>query len=125
MNIIVLAWKNIWRNKVRSGVILSAIAIGLFAGTFLSAFLSGWMVGTVNSNVDTHIAHIQIHDTSFIANYAIDAFFMKEPVERKITDGGIAALLSSRLRVSGMLASSHKALGITVRGVEADAETQL
>ena len=125
MNIIILAWKNIWRNKVRSGVILSAIAIGLFAGTFLSAFMSGWVVGTVNDEVDTNIGHIRIHDTSFIANSSINAFFIKEPIERKISGGGIDALLSSRLRVTGMLASSHKALGITVRGVEADAETLL
>ncbi len=70
-----LAWKNIWRNKVRSGVILSAIAIGLSSGTFLSAFLNGWIIGTVNNDIETQISHIQIHDTAFLANYDINAFF--------------------------------------------------
>ncbi|MDR2497230.1 MAG: FtsX-like permease family protein [Tannerellaceae bacterium] len=125
MNIILLAWKNIWRNKVRSGVILAAIAIGLFAGTFLASFLSGWMVGTVNDDVNTHLSHVQIHNEAFIANSAIDAFFMKEAVEPKIRAGGISAPMSSRLRVTGMLASPHKALGITVRGVDAADETRL
>ena len=75
MNLINLAWKNIWRNKVRSGVILGAIAIGLFSGTFLLAFIDGWIIGTIKNDIETQYAHVQIHDTDFLANYDINAHF--------------------------------------------------
>jgi ABC-type lipoprotein release transport system permease subunit len=117
-----LAWKNIWRNKVRSGVILGAIAIGLFAGTYLSAFLNGWMVGTVNNDINTHLSHVQIHDTAFMANNDINAFFMKEAVAEKITQSGLTTGASYRLNLSGMLASANNAVGITAKGVFTDEE---
>lgn len=117
-----MAWRNVLRSRVRSGVILGAIAIGLFAGTYLSAFMSGWMTGTVNSDIDTHLSHIQIHDTAFSANSDIGAFFMQEPLTAKILQSGLPASVSCRLKLSGMVASASNAVGITAKGVSADDE---
>jgi ABC-type lipoprotein release transport system permease subunit len=117
-----LAWKNIWRNKVRSGVILGAIAIGLFAGTYLTAFINGWMLGTINSDIDVYLSHVQIHDTAFIANNDINAFFAKTPVAEQIEQSGLAAGASYRLCLPGMLASANNAVGLTAKGVFADDE---
>ncbi|MDR0794752.1 MAG: FtsX-like permease family protein [Tannerella sp.] len=129
-NIINLAWKNIWRNKVRSGVILGAIAIGLFSGTFLLAFIDGWIVGTVNSDIKTQYSHVQIHDKAFLANYDINAYFMRDAVEEKMAQSGrdVARNVSTttyRLSLTGMLASSHNALGVTAKGVLPDEEMQV
>jgi ABC-type lipoprotein release transport system permease subunit len=112
-----LAWKNIWRNKVRSSVILGAIAIGLFAGTYLSAFMNGWMIGTVNSDINTYLAHVQIHDTAFMVNNDLAAFFLKESVEAEILQSESILGASFRLNISGMLASAKNAAGITAKGV--------
>jgi ABC-type lipoprotein release transport system permease subunit len=117
-----LAWRNVRRNKVRSGVIFGAITIGLFAGTYLSAFMTGWMAGRVNSDIDTHLSHIQIHDTAFAANNDIGAFFMQTPVTAKIRQSKLPVSVSCRLRLSGMLASASNATGITAKGVSADEE---
>ncbi|MDR2805448.1 MAG: FtsX-like permease family protein [Dysgonamonadaceae bacterium] len=119
MNTIItrLAWKNIWRNKVRSGVILGAIALGLFSGTYIDAFMNGWIVGTVNRDVDTHLAHIQIHDTAFLANADINAFFLRPAVSEKIEASGLPVSVSYRLILQGMLASANNAVGVTVKGV--------
>jgi len=121
-----LAWKNIWRNKVRSGVILSAIAIGLFAGTFLLAFIQGWILGTVNSDIKTQYSHIQIHDAGFLANFDINAYFMREEIGERI-DRGVArnAPTAYRLNLNGMLASPHNAIGVTAKGVFEDEEMQV
>ncbi|MDR0542200.1 MAG: FtsX-like permease family protein [Dysgonamonadaceae bacterium] len=112
-----LAWKNIWRNKVRSGVILGAIALGLFSGTYIESFMNGWIVSTINSDVDTHLSHVQIHDTTFLADCDIHAFFLQMPVSDRIEASGLPALASFRLIVQGMLASANNAVGITVKGV--------
>ena len=121
-----LAWKNIWRNKVRSAVIMSAITIGVFAGIFLIAFLNGWIIGTVNNDIDTQYSHIQIHDTAFLANYDINAFFMRDEVEDKIGKDTINRIFTMktafRLNLTGMLASSYNTIGITAKGVWEDEE---
>ena len=114
-----LAWKNIWRNKVRSGVILGAIAIGVFSGTFMVSFMNGWTIGTVNSDIKSQYSHIQIHNTAFLANNDIHAYFYREEVEKKTQSDSKATY---RLNLNGMLASAHTALGVTAKGVWADEE---
>lgn len=118
----ILAWKNIWRNKVRSSVILGAIGVGLFAGFYLSAFMSGWVAGAVNNDIDTYLSHVQVHDTAFLANGDVGAFFMEAPVKEKIGQSGLPAAVSFRLRLSGMLASANNAIGVTAKGVSAEEE---
>ena len=123
--IVQLAWKNIWRNKVRSGVILGAIALGLFSGTYLSAFMSGWMASTVNSDIGSNISHVQIHDTAFMANGDINACFAAEKVSTAVQQSGLPVALTCRLKLSGMLASANNAVGVSVKGVDAEAEKKV
>jgi ABC-type lipoprotein release transport system permease subunit len=120
-----LAWKNVWRNRVRSGVLLGAIAIGLFAGTYLSAFISGWMLGTVKGDIDASLAHVQIHDTAFLANNDIKAAFMQTPVREEIERQAWPVSLSCRLKVAGMLASANNAVGIAAKGVSVADEKEV
>ncbi|MDR1526233.1 MAG: FtsX-like permease family protein [Dysgonamonadaceae bacterium] len=112
-----LAWKNIWRNRVRSSVILSAIALGLFSGTYIDSFMKGWIVDTVNSDINSHLSHVQIHDTAFLANNDINAFFLRSFVSEPIEAAGLAVSTAYRLILPGMLASANNAVGITVKGV--------
>ena len=138
-NILILSWKNIWRNKVRSAVIISAIAIGLFSGTFLLAFMNGWILGTVDSDIRTQYSHIQIHNTEFLANNDVGAYFFRTQMTQKtqisandnLEENSDCENLPSfasfafRLNLNGMLASSHNALGITAKGVFPDEEIQV
>jgi ABC-type lipoprotein release transport system permease subunit len=122
--IINLAWKNIWRNKVRSGVILTAIALGLFSGTYLASFMSGWMISSVNNDVENHISHFQIHDTAFVANSDINAFFNKNRVEEKISESNFNkdVKVSYRLKLNGMLASATNVAGVFAKAVNPEDE---
>ncbi|MDR2823983.1 MAG: FtsX-like permease family protein [Prevotellaceae bacterium] len=115
-----MAWKNVRRNRARSGVILGAIAIGLFAGTYLSAFMNGWMLGTINDDIGTHLSHMQIHDTAFLANGDINTFFMEAPLKEKIKQSGLPVSVSCCLKLSGMLASANNAIGVTAKGVNVE-----
>jgi len=124
-NVLTLAWKNIWRNKIRSGVILGAIATGLFSGTFMVTLLSGWIVGTVTGDIETQFSHVQLHDTAFLANSDINAFFLRHDVEEKIRQSGAPAITAFRLNLNGMLASSHNAIGVTAKAVFEDTEKQV
>ena len=130
-NIAKLAWKNIWRNKVRSGVILGAIAIGMFSGTFLLSFIDGWIIGTINSDIEAQYSHIQIHNIDFPANNDINAFFIRNDVEMKLNEyygklsSNISPSTAYRLNISGMLASSHNAVGVSAKAVWEDEEKKV
>jgi len=69
------------------------------------------MVGSVNNDIETQISHIQIHDTTFMANYDINACFIRDVVEEKIDqycrDGACPVFMKTafRLNLTGMLAS--------------------
>jgi ABC-type lipoprotein release transport system permease subunit len=123
MMIVNLAWKNIWRNKTRSFVILCAIAIGLFAGTYLSAFMTGWIMDTIKADINTNLSHVQIHDSTFLQNGDISAFFDKPAAEQTFASSGINGKMNYRLKINGMLASANNAVGITAKGVFAETET--
>ena len=127
LQIVNLAWKNIWRNKVRSAVILSAIAIGLFSGTFMLSFLNGWIIETVNDDIKTQLSHVQIHDTTFLANYDINACFIRKDIEDKISQqfSHPVFTVAYRLNLTGILASPHNVTGVTAKAVWEDEEMQV
>ncbi len=120
--LIQLAWRNIWRNKLRSSIIISAITLGLFAGTFLTAFITGWMTRSVISDIDNQVGYIQVHRSEFAANNDISAWFLRDDVAGKIASTPSVTQCSYRLRLNGMLASAANAAGITVKGVNPEAE---
>jgi len=125
LRLTLLAWKNIWRNKVRSSIILGAIAIGLFGGTALLSILDGWMMSTIKSDIETNYSHIQIHDTAFLANFDINACFDRESVEQTINSSGLPGNVASRLNLTGIIASPHNTVGVTVKAVIPDEEKQV
>ncbi|MDR2774594.1 MAG: FtsX-like permease family protein [Tannerella sp.] len=125
-----ICWRNIWRNKVRSGVVLGAIALGLFCGTYLSAFITGWMVGTVKEDIETYTSHVQIHHPDFTRNHDLDAYISKDDVHDRLHrflanrqgNEHYRFSVSSRLNITGMLASAHNAVGLTANGIEVEDE---
>jgi ABC-type lipoprotein release transport system permease subunit len=121
MNLLQLSWKNLWRNKTRSGVILGAIALGLFAGTYLSAFMGGWVLGSVNEEIDTNLSHIQIRDTAFAENNAINAYILS-PLKIESRKG---REISYRLNINGMLASANNAAGVQANGVNPEEDMRV
>lgn len=60
-----LAWKNIWRNKKRSTIIILAIAFGLWGGLFSDAVMLGMTESSIETAINTELAHIQIHAAGY------------------------------------------------------------
>lgn len=126
MNNVVLAWKNIWRNPLRSGVVTAAVTLGLFSGVFSVAFMNGMGIQTVSAVISRQTAHIQLHDRAFAA----------EPLPARVlpdADSVVAALQSwscvqsvaPRLSVTAMATTAKTAVGVTVKGVDVEAEKKI
>jgi ABC-type lipoprotein release transport system permease subunit len=88
--------------------------------------MDGWMLGTIKEQLDTDIAHIQIHNPKFAANHEIQEYFTAPPNLPKGEElspflGGLRGA-SRRLVLSGMLASANNAVGIMAKAVHTDEE---
>ncbi|MCG6912991.1 ABC transporter permease, partial [bacterium BMS3Abin03] len=116
--LIALAWKNIWRNKKRSLIILTAIALGIWAGLFSVAVMIGSWDTTVNSTIDRHLSHLQIHtkafkDDNLISNYIPDGPDLADNIRKlpQVKD------VSARVLIEGMASSPGSSSGTNIIGV--------
>lgn len=121
--IFLIAWRNVWRNKSRSVVIMLSVAVGLLAGIGVLALYKGMMYGRVRTVIDSEVAHLQLHDTSFKLDY--DPSFV-------ITGSAVALtqvralpgvkIAAPRSIVQGMIVTTTGSAGVQVNGVQPDAE---
>jgi hypothetical protein len=94
----------------------------------MSALMTGWILGTVKNDIETQLSHIQIHDTAFLANYDINAYFYKDDISSQLsvfssTEAENYKLKTTyRLNLTGMLASPYNVIGVTAKGVPEDEE---
>jgi ABC-type lipoprotein release transport system permease subunit len=121
-----IAWRNILRNKRRSAIIIAAIMFGLWGGLVSSGVSFGFSYDTVSSALETRLSHIQIHATSFRESRNI----------RDTLEGGMgivsraaaipgALAAAGRIVVDGMASSAETAVGVSVYGIDADAEARV
>ena len=121
--LIALAWKNIWRNKKRSLIILTAITLGIWAGLFSVAVMFGSWDTTVNSTIDRHLSHLQIHTKAFKDDNLISNYI---PVGPELADN-IRKLpqvkdVSARVLIEGMASSPGSSGGVNIIGVDPEHE---
>lgn len=121
-----IAWRNIWRSKLRSGVVILAIAFGLLGGLFSAAWMNGMAKQRVLTAFSIETAHVQIHHPEFSDNLDITKTIenTSEKIEEIKKMKGLKAI-TSRLKISGMAATSNKNLGVTIIGVQQKSETQV
>jgi putative ABC transport system permease protein len=121
--LIALAWKNIWRNKKRSLIILTAITLGIWAGLFSVAVMFGSWDTTVNSTIDRHLSHLQVHtkafkDDNLISNYIPDGPELADKIRKlpQVKD------VSARVLIEGMASSPGSSGGVNIIGVDPEHE---
>lgn len=118
-----IAWKNVWRNKLRSLIIILSITLGLLGGIFYLAFANGMAQQQINSSIKTYISNIQIHHPQYLINNEI-TYTIDNPAEKlntiRATEGVKAA--SSRLVSLAMASSAITGTGISIDGIDPEAE---
>ena len=116
--LISLAWKNIWRNKKRSLIILTAIIFGLWGGLMSGAIMMGMGESMVETAINRDLAHIQIHEKSFINEKDISNYIpngLQILSEAKKIDEVEA--VSGRTLIDGMAASPSSTFGAKIIGI--------
>lgn len=121
--ILKIAWKNVWRSRGRSLVVIGAIVVGIWALLFGTGFMNGFMVSYMADIINHDVSNLQIHNPEFKNDYDINFYIpdgMKKAEEVRNWQGVRGA--TTRIIVNGMVASSRKAAGVQIRGVDVQNE---
>ena len=121
-----IASRNIWRSRKRSLIIIAAVSIGLWAGIFMMAFYNGMIEQRINSAITDELSHIQVHHPEFRKEYDIKYHLSegRKIVETIRKDSKIKAV-AGRIILKGMIASASGSSGITINGIQHEAEQAL
>ncbi len=118
-----IAWKNIWRSARRSAIMITAIAVGLWGGLFAVGIFTGMYDTMVNSAIDRQYGHIQIHARDFRRDRLLVQMIPHPDSTLRIVRSipGVFAA-SGRTIIDGMGSSTTSNQGVTIVGVDPDAE---
>ncbi len=121
--ILKIAWKNVWRSRGRSLVVMGAIVVGIWALLFGTGFMNGFMVSYMADIINHDVSNIQIHNPEFKNDFDIKFYIPdgdKKAEEVRNWPGVRGS--TTRIIVNGMIASSRKASGVQIRGIDVQNE---
>ena len=122
-----LAWRNIWRNPRRTSVILVAVIIGVWSMIFLGALNRGTINGMVRNAIATLTGHIQIHQSGYREDPAIENSILDPTLVEK----AVGTILPSnagwtaRVRVNAVASNARHYSGVTLVGIDPDSEARV
>ena len=121
-----LAWRNLWRNKRRTSVILFAMILGVWAMIVTAAFMRGMANQVLDDTVNNLTAHIQIHHPKYLDDPVIENSFSDND-KQLLTSLQHPDILkwASRLRVPAVISSERETRGLSLLGINPEAEAEL
>ena len=118
-----LAWLNIWRRKTRSLMVIMMIALSLSGLLGLQGLYDGMISHMINTTIRSDSGEISLYNKEYRLNksldYRLSPLVKYEEVFAKIE--GIDAY-SIRLEKEGLIATAHKSLGATLKGIALENE---
>ncbi|MDX1301566.1 ABC transporter permease [Photobacterium sp.] len=121
-----LAWRNLWRNYRRTLIMLVAICLGVWAMIFMTALSRGMVDGMVRDGIRNLPGHVQVHhpdyldDPSVVNSFAEPGARFFEALQAPEVTGW-----AMRVKVPAVISSERDTRGITLLGVDANAELQI
>ena len=118
-----LAWRNLWRNHRRTIVMLLAITVGTWAMIFMTSFFRGMVDEMVKDGIRTLPGHVQVHNPAYRDDPSIENSLPQPgPQFLAALDSPEVVAMCSRLRVPAMISSERDNRGVTLLGVDPQAE---
>ena len=118
-----LAWRYLWRNHRRTIVMLGAISIGAWAMIFMTALTRGMVDQMIADGISVIPGHVQVHNPDYLDDPSVNnriALTDAELVQRVGEDDFVA--WASRVRVPAVITSERESRGVTLLGIDPDAE---
>lgn len=120
-----LAVRNLFRNPRRSLLTLLGIVVGVCGTVGLSALARGVSDQMVSNAIRNMIGHIQIHQAGFLNDPTIDNSMESPAPELRTEFEQQKFLWSRRVRVPGVVMSERESAGVTMVGIDPEAEKKI
>ena len=121
-----LAWRNLWRNYRRTLIMLLAIALGVWAMIFMTALLRGMVDDMVKQGISALPGHVQIHATAYRDDPSVThSLPAPDKTLLDVLNSGQVVAWSSRIKVPAMISSEYETRGVSLLGVDPEAELAL
>ncbi|NQV87052.1 MAG: ABC transporter permease [Woeseiaceae bacterium] len=118
-----LAWRNLWRNHRRTIIMLGAIGVGVWAMIFMTALTRGMVDQMIIDSIAVLPGHVQMHHPDFRDDPSVsNRILISEADLKKKFDGAEIKAWASRVRVPAVISSERESRGVTLLGVDPDAE---
>ena len=118
-----LAWRYLWRNHRRTIIMVSAIAVGVWAMIFMTALSRGMVDQMIEDGVAALPGHVQVHNPKFLDDPSVSNRILigdAELAEKFAATEFVA--WASRVRVPAVIASEYESRGVTLLGIDPEAE---
>ena len=118
-----LAWRYLWRNHRRTIVMLGAISVGAWAMIFMTALTRGMVDQMIADGISVIPGHVQIHNPDYLDDPSVSNRIALTDTEltQRFGDAGFEAW-ASRVRVPAVITSERESRGVTLLGIDPDAE---
>ena len=118
-----LAWRYLWRNHRRTIVMLGAISIGAWAMIFMTALTRGMVDQMIADGISVIPGHVQVHNPDYLDDPSVNNRIALTDAElmQRFGEAGFAAW-ASRVRVPAVITSERESRGVTLLGIDPDAE---
>jgi len=118
-----LAWLSLWRRKTRSLMVIIMIALSLAGLLGLQGLYDGMITHLINTTIRSDSGEISLYAKEYRLNKSLDHILSSvSQIEKKLlTVEGIKSY-SVRLQQEGLIATAHKSLGATLKGISLERE---
>jgi ABC-type lipoprotein release transport system permease subunit len=118
-----LAWRYLWRNHRRTIIMLSAVSVGAWAMMFMMALTRGMVDQMISDGISVIPGHVQVHHSGYLDDPSITNRIPLSDAELadRFADAGFTAW-ASRVRVPAVVTSERESRGVTLLGIDPDAE---
>ena len=118
-----LAWRYLWRNHRRTIVMLGAISVGAWAMIFMTALTRGMVDQMIADGISVIPGHVQLHNPDYLDDPSVGNGVALTDAElaQRFGDAGFDAW-ASRVRVPAVITSERESRGVTLLGIDPDAE---
>jgi ABC-type lipoprotein release transport system permease subunit len=122
-----MAWRNIWRNRRRTLVVLAAVVLGVWCMVAAGAYVQGLLQGLRDNAVATLTGHVQVHAPGYVQDPGVAhsmprAQALLQTLDAALPPGSSTAL---RVRVNAVLQTTRRSAGVTLVGVQPEAEARV
>lgn len=118
-----LAWLSLWRRKTRSLMVIMMIALSLSGLLGLQGLYDGMISHLINTTIRSDSGEISLYAKEYRLHKSLD--YRLSPLskfEKELSKIEELTSYSVRLQQEGLIATAHKSLGATIKGISLENE---